>query len=178
MYIRVAPRAIFSGMTTYNNLGFTLTPDSMTSFRNATFPIFIMTFLMYIGNTGYPCMLRLVIWLMFKISPRGSAIREPLNFLLDHPRRCYTLLFPSSPTWMLFFSLVFLNFIDVLLFLVLDLHNEEVLAVPSSWNRFLAAVFQAASARTTGTCTFNVSKVHPAVQFMLMGMLKSERVWP
>ncbi|KAG5297231.1 low-affinity potassium transporter [Histoplasma ohiense] len=163
--------AIFSGMTTYNNLGFTLTPDSMTSFRNATFPIFIMTFLMYIGNTGYPCMLRLVIWLMFKISPRGSAIREPLNFLLDHPRRCYTLLFPSSPTWMLFFSLVFLNFIDVLLFLVLDLHNEEVLAVPSSWNRFLAAVFQAASARTTGTCTFNVSKVHPAVQFMLMVMM-------
>ncbi|KKZ64952.1 hypothetical protein EMCG_09148 [[Emmonsia] crescens] len=163
--------AIFSGMTSYNNLGFTLTPDSMTTFRNATFPIFIMTFLIYIGNTGYPCMLRLIIWLLFKISPRNSAIREPLNFLLDHPRRCYTLLFPSSPTWMLFFSLVFLNFIDVLLFLVLDLHNEEVLAVPSSWNRFLAAVFQAASARTTGTSTFNVSKVHPAVQFMLMVMM-------
>ncbi|OJD25981.1 hypothetical protein ACJ73_02645 [Blastomyces percursus] len=163
--------AIFSSMTAYNNLGFTLTPDSMTSFRNATFPIFIMTFLIYIGNTGYPCMLRLIIWIMFKISPRDSAIREPLNFLLDHPRRCYTLLFPSSPTWMLFFSLVFLNFIDVLLFLVLDLHNEEVLAVPSSWNRFLAALFQAASARTTGTSTFNVSKVHPAVQFMLMVMM-------
>ncbi|PGH05097.1 hypothetical protein GX51_03195 [Blastomyces parvus] len=163
--------AIFSAMTSYNNLGFTLTPDSMTSFRNATFPIFIMTFLIYIGNTGYPCMLRLIIWLMFKVSPRDSAIREPLNFLLDHPRRCYTLLFPSSPTWMLFFSLVFLNFIDVLLFLVLDLHNEEVLAVPSTWNRFLAALFQAASARTTGTSTFNVSKVHPAVQFMLMVMM-------
>ncbi|OAX81822.1 hypothetical protein ACJ72_03835 [Emergomyces africanus] len=163
--------AIFSGMTAYNNLGFTLTPNSMASFRNATFPIFIMTFLIYIGNTGYPCMLRFIIWLMFKICPRNSEIREPLNFLLDHPRRCYTLLFPSSPTWMLFFSLVFLNFIDVLLFLVLDLHNEEVLAVPSSWNRFLAAVFQAASARTTGTSTFNVSKVHPAVQFMLMVMM-------
>ncbi|KAL2379572.1 hypothetical protein RJZ90_005175 [Blastomyces dermatitidis] len=168
LLIWVASRAIFSSMTAYNNLGFTLTPDSMISFRNATFPIFIMTFLIYIGNTGYPCMLRLIIWIMFKISPRDSAIREPLNFLLDHPRRCYTLLFPSSPTWMLFFSLVFLNFIDVLLFLVLDLQNEEVLAVPSSWNRFLAALFQAASARTTGTSTFNVAKVHPAVQFMLM----------
>ncbi|OJD19725.1 hypothetical protein AJ78_00348 [Emergomyces pasteurianus Ep9510] len=163
--------AIFSGMTAYNNLGFTLTPNSMASFRNATFPIFIMTFLIYIGNTGYPCMLRFIIWVLFKICPRNSEIREPLNFLLDHPRRCYTLLFPSSPTWMLFFSLVFLNFIDVLLFLVLDLHNEEVLAVPSSWNRFLAALFQAASARTTGTSTFNVSKVHPAVQFMLMVMM-------
>ncbi|ODH13097.1 hypothetical protein ACO22_07604 [Paracoccidioides brasiliensis] len=163
--------AIYSGMTTFNNLGYTLTPDSMISFRAATFPIFLMTFLIYIGNTAYPCMLRLIIWLLFKLSPRNSRIREPLNFLLDHPRRCFTLLFPSSPTWMLFFSLVFLNFIDVLLFLVLDLHNEEVLGVPSMWNRFLAALFQAASARTTGTNTFSISKVHPAVQFMLMVMM-------
>ncbi|EEH34040.2 potassium transport protein [Paracoccidioides lutzii Pb01] len=163
--------AIYSGMTTFNNLGYTLTPDSMISFRTATFPILLMTLLIYIGNTAYPCMLRLIIWLLFKLSPRNSRIREPLNFLLDHPRRCFTLLFPSSPTWMLFFSLVFLNFIDVLLFLVLDLHNEEVLGVPSMWNRFLAALFQAASARTTGTNTFSISKVHPAVQFMLMVMM-------
>ncbi|PGH15107.1 hypothetical protein AJ79_02633 [Helicocarpus griseus UAMH5409] len=163
--------AIYSGMTAFNNLGFTLTPDSMTSFREAIFPMILMTFLIYIGNTGYPCMLRLIIWLFFKLSPRDSAIREPLNFLLDHPRRCYTLLFPSSPTWMLFFSLVFLNFIDVLLFLVLDLHNDEVTAVSSVGKRFLAALFQAASARTTGTSTFSIAKVHPAVQFTLMVMM-------
>ena len=29
-------------------------------------------------------------------------MREPLQFLLDHPRRCYTLLFPRNVTWILF----------------------------------------------------------------------------
>ncbi|KAK2808917.1 hypothetical protein FQN50_004190 [Emmonsiellopsis sp. PD_5] len=159
----------YTSMTSFNNLGYTLTPDSMASFREATFPMILMTFLIYIGNTGYPCMLRLIIWILFKLSPRNAAIREPLNFLLDHPRRCYTLLFPSGPTWILFASLVFLNFVDVLLFLVLDLDNPEVTAVESGGNRFLAALFQAASARTTGTSTFNISKVHPGVQFTLMG---------
>ncbi|KAK2802597.1 low affinity potassium transporter [Onygenales sp. PD_10] len=163
--------AFYTSMTAFNNLGYTLTPDSMASFREATFPMILMTFLIYIGNTGYPCMLRLIIWTLFKLSPRNAAIREPLNFLLDHPRRCYTLLFPSGPTWILFASLVFLNFVDVLLFLVLDLNNPEVTAVESGGSRFLAALFQAASARTTGTSTFNISKVHPGVQFTLMVMM-------
>lgn len=156
-------------MTTFNNLGYTLTPDSMISFRESTFPMLWMTFLIYIGNTAYPCMLRLVIWIAFKLVPKDSAIREPLNFLLDHPRRCYTVLFPSKVTWILFASLVVINGFDVILFLILDLHYPEVTAIDSGWHRFCAALFQTASARTTGTSSFAVAKVHPAAQFSLMG---------
>ena len=34
-----------------NNLGFTLTPDSMVTFRDATWPMLVMSFLAYAGNT-------------------------------------------------------------------------------------------------------------------------------
>lgn len=156
-------------MTAYNNLGFTLTPDSMVSFRDSTFPMLFMTFLIYVGNTGFPCMLRFIIWVLFKMCPENSAIREPLGFLLDHPRRCYTLLFPSGVTWVLLGTLVFLNVVDVILFMVLDLNNPELTDIPTVWNRICAALFQAASCRTTGTSTFSVTKIHPAVQFSLMG---------
>lgn len=153
-----------------NNLGFTLTPDSMVSFQDATFPLIVMSFLAYAGNTCYPCLLRLVIWIMYKLCPEKSSMKETLSFLLDHPRRCYTLLFPSRPTWILFGILLTMNFIDVLLIIVLDLNNPAVNNLPAG-PRVLAAIFQSASSRHTGTATFNLADVSPAVQFSLVVMM-------
>ena len=102
------------------DLGFTLTPDSMNSFNTAIFPLLIISFLIILGNTGFPVALRFMIWLSSLVAPRGSGLWEELRFLLDHPRRCFTLLFPSNANWWLFFILIALNSIDLLLFIVLD----------------------------------------------------------
>jgi len=163
--------AFYSAQTMVNNLGFTLTPDSMITFRDAIWPMLSMSFLAFAGNTFYPVFLRLFIWTLSKIVPKSNSnLQEPLNFLLEHPRRCYTLLFPSKPTWVLFAILFALNFIDTLLIIVLDLHNPEVTVLPVG-NRILAALFQAASARHTGTATFVLSEVAPGVQFSLLVMM-------
>ncbi|KAF4452557.1 Low-affinity potassium transport [Fusarium albosuccineum] len=165
-----AARAIYSAQTMVDNLGFTLTPDSMISFRDAKFPMLLMSLLAFAGNTLYPVFLRLTIWTMHKIVPKRSQMREPLAFLLNHPRRCYTLLFPSMPTWILFAIIFSLNFVDVLLIIVLDLDNPEVASLRLS-ARIPAAIFQAASARHTGTATFNLANVNPAVQLSLLIMM-------
>ncbi|KAL4881713.1 putative cation transporter [Aspergillus karnatakaensis] len=162
--------AIYSAQTMADNLGFTLTPDSMVSFQDAAFPMFIMSFLAYAGNTLYPCFLRLVIWIMFKLVPEDSSLKEPLNFLLSYPRRCYMLLFRSRPTWVLAGIIFILNFVDVLLILLLDLDNPAVNTIPPG-PRVMAAIFQAASARHTGTASFNLAEVNPAVQFSLLVMM-------
>lgn len=153
-----------------DNLGFTLTPDSMISFRDAPWPMIAMSFLAFAGNTLYPVFLRLVIWTISKVMPRNSRIQEPVSFLLAHPRRCYTLLFPSRVTWILFGIIFALNLVDTLLIIVLDLENPEVNVLPVG-KRILAAVFQAASSRHTGTASFNLANVSPAVQFSLMIMM-------
>lgn len=153
-----------------SNLGFTLTPDSMVTFRDAEWPMFIMSFLAFAGNTLYPVFLRLLIWTMSKLAPRRSAIQEPLAFLLEHPRRCYTLLFPRGTTWALFGIILTLNVVDTLLIIVLDLNNKAVSEMPLG-PRILAAIFQAASSRHTGTSTFNLADVNPAVQFSLLVMM-------
>lgn len=153
-----------------DNLGFTLTPDSMVSFQDATFPLIVMSFLAFAGNTCYPCLLRLVIWIMYKLCPENVSMKETLGFLLAHPRRCFTLLFPSRPTWILFGILFFLNTIDVIFIIILDLHNPAVNSLPAG-PRVLAAIFQAASARHTGTAVFNLANVNPAVQFSLLVMM-------
>nr|XP_036582586.1 low-affinity potassium transport protein [Colletotrichum truncatum]KAF6791290.1 low-affinity potassium transport protein [Colletotrichum truncatum] len=162
--------AFYSAQTMVNNLGFTLTPDSMATFKDATWPMLVMTFLAFAGNTCYPILLRLVIWTMSKMVSKKSATKEHLQFLLDHPRRCYTLLFPSKPTWILFGILFVMNFVDVLLIIVLDLDNPAVNDLAMG-PRILSALFQAASARHTGTATLNLSLVNPAVQFSLLCMM-------
>ena len=163
-------RAFYSAQTMVNNLGFTLTPDSMITFRDATWPLLVMTFLAYAGETFYPVLLRLLIWLLYKLSPTNSSTRSTLRFLLDHPRRCYMLLFPSRPTRILCVILFAMNFIDVLLIIVLDLDNPAVTDLPMG-PRILSALFQAASSRHTGTSTLNLALVNPAVQFSLLVMM-------
>lgn len=162
--------AFYSSQTMVDNLGLTLTPDSMVTFRDATWPMLVMSFLAFAGNTFYPVFLRLLIWTIYKIAPATSSLKESLRFLLDHPRRCYTLLFPATATWILASILFALNFIDTLLIVVLDLDNPEVNALPVG-PRILAAIFQSASSRHTGTSTFNLAAVNPAVQFSLLVMM-------
>lgn len=122
---------VFTAASAFNDVGFTLTPDSMMSFQTAIWPLLLMTFLIIIGNTAFPCMLRFMIWVLSKLARPGTALWEELKFLLDHPRRCFTLLFPRNATWWLVAILVALNGIDVIFFIVLDVSELQSPAIDS-----------------------------------------------
>jgi Trk-type K+ transport system membrane component len=160
----------FTPASMFNDLGFTLTPDSMVSFQYAVLPLLLGTFLIIIGNTGFPCMLRFVIWLVSKFVPKGSGVWEELRFLLDHPRRCFTLLFPSKANWWLFGVLVGLNAVDLIFFIILDLNDPTVTVLPPAF-RFLDGLFQAAATRTAGFAVVNIADLHPAIQVSYLIMM-------
>ncbi|KAJ4993502.1 potassium ion transporter [Stagonosporopsis vannaccii] len=160
----------FTPASMFNDLGFTLTPDSMVSFQFAVLPLLLGTFLIIIGNTGFPCMLRFVIWLTSKCVPKGTGVWEELRFLLDHPRRCFTLLFPSKANWWLFAVLVGLNGIDLIFFIILDLNDPTVTVLPPAF-RFLDGLFQAAATRTAGFAVVNIADLHPAIQVSYLIMM-------
>lgn len=134
--------AMFTGQSSFNDLGFTLTPDSMSSFNSNAFVQILCSFLIVIGNTGFPIILRFIIWVMFKFSRPLSLTKESLGFLLDHPRRCFTLLFPSVPTWWLFFILVVLNGFDLVVFCILDINDDSFDGIDRGY-RVLNGLFQA-----------------------------------
>ena len=179
-------RGFFTPASMFNDLGFTLTPDSMISFQLTVLPLLLGTFLVVIGNTGFPCMLRFVIWLCSKCVPYRSGIWEELKFLLDHPRRCFTLLFPSGANWWLFWVLILLNGIDLIFFVILDVSNQPsslitlltttklndstVMNLPPGF-RFLDGLFQAASTRTAGFAVVNLADLHPAIQVSYLIMM-------
>lgn len=161
---------IFTAASAFNDLGFTLTATSMIPFQDAVFPLLLMTLLIVIGNTGFPCALRFVIWVTSKCVPVGSGLWEELQFLLDHPRRCFTLLFPRAATWWLFAILVILNGLDLIFFIILDL-NDPVVDVLSPGIRVLDGLFQASSTRTAGFSVVNLALLHPAIQVSYLIMM-------
>ncbi|QLI66422.1 Potassium transport protein 1 [Metarhizium brunneum] len=162
--------AFYTSQTAICNLGFTLTPDSMVFFQDSPWVMFWLSLLTFAGNTLYPVFLRSILWTMSKITPRGSSIQEPLQFLLTHPRRCYALLFPGGTTWALFGIIIGLNFLGTLILLVLDLHNPEFTHLTPG-QRVAAAFFQSAAARHTGAASFTLSNLSPGAQFTLLVMM-------
>ncbi|KAF4628047.1 hypothetical protein G7Y89_g10103 [Cudoniella acicularis] len=162
--------SIFTANSAFTDLGYTLTPDSMISFQQAIWPLLLLSYLIIIGNTGFPIMLRIIIWVTSLYVPKDSGIWEELRFLLDHPRRCFTLLFPAKATWWLFWILVILNGLDLVLFIVLDLGNTIVTQLPVNI-RILDGWFQAVSTRTAGFAVVNLAALHPAIQVSYLIMM-------
>jgi potassium uptake Trk family protein len=160
----------FTVMSMFTDLGFTLTPDSMVSFQRAVLPLLLGTFLIIAGNTGFPCLLRFMIWISSKCVPVGSGIWEELRFLLDHPRRCFTLLFPQKATWWLFGVLVILNGLDLIFFILLDIKDSTVTSLPAGF-QFLDGLFQAASTRTAGFGCVSLADLHPGIQVSYLIMM-------
>lgn len=160
---------IFTPASMFNDLGLTLTPDSMNSFNTAVMPLIFGSFLIIIGNTGFPIALRFTIGVLAKLF-RSGPLHQELKFLLDHPRRCFTLLFPSRATWWLFWVLVGLNGIDLVFFIILDLNDPVVTSIPVGY-RILDGWFQAASTRTAGFSVVNLAALHPAIQVSYLIMM-------
>lgn len=179
--------AIFTAGSAFNDMGFTLTPNSMVLFNKSPLLLLVIIFLIFIGNTGFPCMMRLIIWALAKIPNWGSRRREELAFLLDHPRRCFTLFFPSPDTWRLLGVLLALNAVDLAIFVLLDvssfspdvsyiledhLDKLEKKARPIQWHTWLInGLFQVASTRTAGFTVTSLTDLHPAVQVSFVVMM-------
>lgn len=162
--------AFFTAQSTFNDVGFTLTPDSMGSYQEAIYVLLTMSFFIVIGNTGFPVLLRFIIWIMFKFSPRDSSLKESTGFLLDHPRRCFTMLFPSTATWWLFATLVILNSVDLVFFIILDFNAPAVTEMKPGY-RVVSGLFQAFSTRTAGFTSVSIAELHPSIQVSYMIMM-------
>ncbi|OBT68801.1 hypothetical protein VE03_02128 [Pseudogymnoascus sp. 23342-1-I1] len=160
----------FTAMSSFNDLGFSLVPDSMVSFQTAIWPLFVMSFMIIFGNTGFPVLLRFIIYCFSKLVPKNSGIWEELKFLLDHPRRCFTLLFPATATWWLFWVLVVLNGVDLVFFIILDFGNPVVTDLAPNI-RVLDGWFQATATRTAGFAVVSIADLHPAIQISYMIMM-------
>lgn len=160
----------FSAMSSFNDLGYTLNATSMALFDESAYVQLISGAFILIGNTAFPICLRFIIWLMKHFTKPLTLSHDSLSFLLDHPRRCFTLLFPSGPTWWLFAVLLLLNFLDWILFIILDFGREGLSYIPRGY-QILCGLYQAICTRTAGFNVVNLASLNPAIQVSYMVMM-------
>ena len=120
-----------------------------------------------------PPFLRLILWTIKSLVPeseRWDEKRKVLNFILDHPRRVYTNLFPSSQTWWLVFSLVVLNGTDWVAFEILNIGNPTTDAITPRY-RVLDGLFQAFAVRSGGFYVVNISGLRSGLLVLYVLMM-------
>ena len=168
----------FNGVSAFNNSGMSLLDANMVrrherpliiqayrlpqvAFQTSTYMLITMGLMILAGNTCYPVILRLILWTIWRLFPNSEGWHErknTLRFLLDHPRRCYTNLFPSRHTWWLLAAVISLNGIDWAAFEVLNTGNPTVTSLPHG-ARILAGLFQALAVRSGGFYVVSISNL-------------------
>jgi Trk-type K+ transport system membrane component len=143
--------------------------------QNNYYPLLTLSILILAGNTCFPPFLRLILWSMKKAlpksgSPRMQKWRTVLMFILDHPRRVYTNLFPAPQTWWLVWSLVSLNGADWLFFEILNIGNPATEVIPIRY-RVLDGLFQAFAVRSGGFYVVNISKLRSGLLVLYVLMM-------
>ncbi|OQO01971.1 hypothetical protein B0A48_12444 [Cryoendolithus antarcticus] len=166
----------FNAISAFNNSGMSLLDANMTAFQTGYHLLITMSLLILAGNTCYPVFLRLIVWTMLKLVSRleGEAWHyraETLQFLLDHPRRCYTNLFPSQHTWWLLLSVVTLNGIDWAAFEILNIGNNQITDALPVNVRVIDGLFQAFAVRSGGFYVVIIPTVRISLQVLYVIMM-------
>eukprot|EP00698_Gefionella_okellyi_P014096 TRINITY_DN3894_c0_g1_i2.p1 TRINITY_DN3894_c0_g1~~TRINITY_DN3894_c0_g1_i2.p1 ORF type:complete len:670 (-),score=92.42 TRINITY_DN3894_c0_g1_i2:8-2017(-) len=158
--------ALFLIIAAYNNAGFTPFSLNMIPFQSDTCVLITLSFLMLLGFTFFPIGVRCIVYFMW----RFSKDKEPYGFMLAHPRRVYTYLFPTLETVYLALALFVVTVAEYAISLALDFHLP-VLATIEPRLRFMTTWFQAVATRTCGFNAYDISLTSPTLQFLQMVLM-------
>ncbi|KAJ4357577.1 uncharacterized protein N0V89_002153 [Didymosphaeria variabile] len=164
----------FNAVSAFNNSGMSLLDANMVAFQKSAYLLITMGLLILAGNTAYPVFLRLIVWTSLKLVPsneRFEDFRKTLHFLLDHPRRCYTNMFPSRHNWWLLACLVCLNGIDWAAFEILNIGNTDITGDLSTGHEVLVGLFQALAVRSGGFYVVPIALLPIALQVLYVIMM-------
>lgn len=115
-------------------------------------------------------LLRALLWIAERLCPQKYGVHSTLRFILDHPRRVYTYLFPALHTFYLLLGLIVLSAIDWVTFELLDLHNPSITSLPES-ARIVDGFFQAIANRSAGFHTIAISQLASGFQVLCVVMM-------
>ncbi|ORZ01769.1 cation transport protein-domain-containing protein [Syncephalastrum racemosum] len=156
--------SFFLTVSSLNSLGLSLTDSSMVPFLNAPCPLILSAVLIIIGAPGYPILFRAFVWCLRHTSSSATQ-RETLQYLLDHPRRCYTAMFPRIQTMWLLIILTAITVIEMAAFLGANANLPVLYGIPWA-SRVLDSFYQGVSTRNAGFTVVNVLDLGPGCQMI------------
>ncbi|KAL6055112.1 low affinity potassium transporter [Balamuthia mandrillaris] len=163
--------AFFHSLAALSNAGFALMPHSLEQMNHLSLVLLVLSGLTLLGNTAYPCVLRLMLWLRYRYHrSRRNPERYLYRYLLQHPRRCMTHLFPQKETMVLFFIILAFTFVEWGSFVFLD-WNAAALAHLSPSLRLVNGFAQSVFTRTSGFNSVDIALLSPGMQVLYLGLM-------
>eukprot|EP00667_Euglena_gracilis_P005617 EG_transcript_5650 len=158
--------ALFHSVSVLNNCGMCLLASSLMEFQTDYFVLIWSAALTLVGDTFFPVVLRFTVWALHRAFPRDAAFK----YLLDHPRRCCTHLFPGPHTRILIAFNVVFTLIQYVCFMSLEFNRRSLNMVPGHVRSLLAGC-QTIYTRTTGINAIDMSALSPPMLIVLWIMM-------
>jgi Trk-type K+ transport system membrane component len=163
--------SLFLTFSSFNNSGFMLFSDNLIRFeRNITVTL-VVAFLIILGNTAFPIILRFIIFVCYKFSRQYKLV---FKYLLEKHHHLSTHLFPGLQTRAYALISFALFGLGVITPLILD--NERSFRAKPFGYQLLIAFFHAVSCRTGGFATTDITTFSMATLcvYIMMMRIKSQ----
>ncbi|CAE7245469.1 TRK1, partial [Symbiodinium pilosum] len=162
--------ACYLSVSSFQNNGLVMTPSSVMDFVRSPILLTTIGFLIFLGNTGLPIMIRLIAAIWRRSTRPHSETRKVLDFLLEHPRRCFTHMFPAVHTMWLVLVVVGLNVLGTFVILIQDFRSAAFKGLYA--HEILGnAFFQTVSTRTAGMNSVNIAQLSQGTTFFMAVMM-------
>lgn len=145
---------LFMATSAFNNVGLCLLSASAAGLANNPAALLVLAGASVAGNTGWPILLRAMLWLGGASLPAGK-LQRGCAYALVHPQRCYHLLFGRRETTCLTIALFLTNAGQMAL-----LRHTAAVAVQA---RFVPELFFAINTRSTGLALADLNLLAPSV---------------
>ncbi|XP_013623605.1 PREDICTED: sodium transporter HKT1-like isoform X3 [Brassica oleracea var. oleracea] len=158
--------SIFTTVSTFATCGFVPTNENMIIFRKNSGLLWLLIPLVLMGNTLFPCFLRLLIWGLSK-----TTKREEFGYILKNRKKMgYSHLL--SVRLCVFLGLTVLGFILIQLFLFCTFSwSSESLAGMNWYEKLVGSLFQVVNSRHTGETIVDLSTLSPAILILFILMM-------
>lgn len=148
--------SFFTIVAAFTNSGVPANDADLVPFQSQCFLLVLFTLVSLMGNLLYPACLRFIIWILHSLV---SSSRKPVyGYLLNHPRRCFTHLFPyKQSVWLCLTVLGFTGF-QLIFFCALD-WDSEALEGLKPISKIVDGIYQSVSARNAGGDVVDISEL-------------------
>ncbi|CAI5468941.1 unnamed protein product [Closterium sp. Yama58-4] len=160
--------SVFQVVSAFSNTGLMLLNSNMMDFNSNVPLLLLLSLLMLLGNTLFAPTLRGLLLLLHRAS-KGER-KVVYEYLLEHPRKCYTHLFPRSSTLWLVATVVAFNSVEFIFFCVFD-WSSTALDGLSSGTKVLVGYFQSICTRTTGYNVVVLALLSPPMLVLYIGLM-------
>ncbi|KAG0500177.1 hypothetical protein HPP92_000249 [Vanilla planifolia] len=165
-HIKLATFSVFMTISSFTNCGFLPTNENMIPFKEDSFLQLLVVIIVLAGNTLFPSCLRLLIWVLNKLT-KGTVY----SYMLHNPGSIgYQHLFTREDSIYLFSTVFVFIVVQIAAFCSLE-WNSEALQKLNPFQKLIGALFQSVNTRHAGESIIDMSTVAPAVLVLYIVMM-------